>query len=1424
MPVASTVMSTPLSYTAETDISQLSDPAIVVEAGGRLIQANASARMLFRIRNGRFNLQHLSALAKPEIKFLELFTKAGQATLQIAGQNVEATSIPIADSEERRHLAVFRYQNVDIINANGTQTSLNVTAPLTLSQTTFPPLSTELKLNSEDLESSETIYAALTKFLAEKLNVEQCAVLHHDKRRNIFYGQPPLHGLPEMISELYRFSIEAVTHGHECQNSVWFTNDLETSEAIDWFNMRNLTNTAGIRNTVLVCLASWGDRIGAIQLSNKQDDEDFSTEDIAYLTQIAPEVTALMLNANTIDWKTERAIRWDTLELIKLLAESDRPLEDTIPEILGLAAGCLGASSIALLTLDNARGCLQTLPYSVRSEFSQDPIQIDASAQDFHRTVAMSGDAFHSDDAANDVRILPLYRKYQLEHNVRSTANVPVIVGEQNLGELWFGNTHRYGIKKDDLRFCSLVALHLAHLLVRNNSTADSEQQLRDRVSQLSVLVRVSRQLNQTLDLADVLEIVDLEAQKVSGVSSVNVEMLDLDSMDWFDIPSTPHTEQLNDVEDFKRRVSLSNETMIVDRAITPFDASGSVNAMLIAPIVNQDVSIGLITMLGENVATFTPAVIEYIETLASQASSAIGNATRYEDQVVRSQLLRARADQLSQLLQISSAVRSDAPLKTSLEQIAYGVQESAGFNTVIISVIAQDTGELHHMAAVGLPIATFNTIQSYTLPWMRVEELAIQPENRISNSYLLRSDVSARNELLGVEFSAGRHTTGSSRLDQWQSGDLLLVPLVGSAGEHLGAMLLFDPLDHKVPALTTIQVLEIFANQAVLGIENTRLFAAAERRAAELEDSLTSLADQERRVSELNENLNLLVSERTADLERERDLNATLLRINTELSSSLDLDDVLARGLQLVNQSLNGDQGILLQTDLATDQLIIRCSIGDVAKLPRDNAIVFADEEGGLITELVGSRTSLIIDDLEQEDRPIPLENIGDYRSLLAAPLSTGEEALGALIFLSRKKDAFNDDQLQLVAAAANQVASAINNSALYSLIRDQAERLGSMLRTQQIEASKSRAILEAVADGVMVADQYGSVILFNRSAEHILRLNRPQIIGHPVEEFLGLYGPAGKNWIETIERWNKDASNYQPGDFMVERLYLDDARVVSVHLAPVIDKNGVFIGSVSLFRDITREVEVDRLKTEFVATVSHELRTPMTAIKGYVDLMLMGATGGLSEKQVEFLNTVKSNADRLKMLVEDLLDISRMESGKVTLNKELVHIPKIVEEVAKNLQARITSGGKPAEVIVDVPQDLPAMIGDKGRLTQVFTNLVDNAYAYSPENCTITVKANSTPGAIQVDVIDTGIGLTLEEQNRIFDRFFRGEDSLVLGSAGTGLGLSIVQRLVEMHEGHIWASSEGRGHGSTFSVLLPTVEETGELVITSDTMGGDA
>jgi signal transduction histidine kinase len=272
---------------------------------------------------------------------------------------------------------------------------------------------------------------------------------------------------------------------------------------------------------------------------------------------------------------------------------------------------------------------------------------------------------------------------------------------------------------------------------------------------------------------------------------------------------------------------------------------------------------------------------------------------------------------------------------------------------------------------------------------------------------------------------------------------------------------------------------------------------------------------------------------------------------------------------------------------------------------------------------------------------------------------------------------------------------------------------------------------------------------------------------------------------------------------------LELEDGRIALVHLAPVILQND-FLGTVSIFRDITHEVEVDRLKSEFVATVSHELRTPMTSIRGYVDILLMGAAGALNENQTHFLSIVKNNTERLNILVNDLLDISRIEAGRVTLAPQSLDLRDLAEDALADLLRRSQEENKPMAFALDAAKNLPRVQGDAERIRQVLGNLVSNAYHYTPENGQITVHITVTDGnEVQVDVMDTGVGIPVEDQGRIFDRFYRGEDPLVLATPGTGLGLAIVKQLVEMHNGRIWLKSEGIGKGSTFSFTLPVYKK---------------
>ena len=494
-------------------------------------------------------------------------------------------------------------------------------------------------------------------------------------------------------------------------------------------------------------------------------------------------------------------------------------------------------------------------------------------------------------------------------------------------------------------------------------------------------------------------------------------------------------------------------------------------------------------------------------------------------------------------------------------------------------------------------------------------------------------------------------------------------------------------------------------------------------------------------------------------------------------------------------------------------NSLYLRASLGYSSSVPKGGQPSAIRANQGLAGWVIDNRQPVMIDDLWKDTRWVQREeSTSPHRSALAVPLMVGEDILGVMMLFHRQIGRFSEDQLDLVQATAKQTAVAINNAQLYNLIRDQAERLGDMLRTQHVETSRSQAILEAVADGVLVTDARRQITLFNASAEHILGLRRSDVLGHSLDHFIGLFGKAGQSWVQTIHAWSEDPLAYQPGDYFEEQLELDNRRVVSVRLSPVRLRND-FLGTVSIFRDITHEVEVDRLKSEFVATVSHELRTPMTSIKGYVDVLLMGAAGMLTQQQQHFLQIVKVNTERLSILVNDLLDVSRIEAGKVTLSLQPLDLETIVDDVIGTISRRMKDEERPMQIEKDIPKDIPFVVGDPDRVRQILDNLVENAYQYTLVNGKILVRAWQVNGMVQVDVKDTGIGITAEEGDRIFERFYRGEDPLVLATSGTGLGLAIVQTLVEMHNGRLWFESKGvPGEGSTFSFTLPVHTPGGE------------
>jgi len=228
-------------------------------------------------------------------------------------------------------------------------------------------------------------------------------------------------------------------------------------------------------------------------------------------------------------------------------------------------------------------------------------------------------------------------------------------------------------------------------------------------------------------------------------------------------------------------------------------------------------------------------------------------------------------------------------------------------------------------------------------------------------------------------------------------------------------------------------------------------------------------------------------------------------------------------------------------------------------------------------------------------------------------------------------------------------------------------------------------------------------------------------------------------------------------------------------------------------------------------VSAAAHELKNPLTSIKGYSDLLVAGTVGPVNEGQAGFLTTIRSNAERMRTLVSDLQDISRIEAGQLLLTLESHSLDGIVREVAISFESQIVA--KEQQLEINLPGDIPPVWCDNTRMIQVLTNLVSNANKYSPNGSLIVITAEQivqtlkTEGGkplVQVSVADNGFGISSEDQKKIFEQFFRSEDSRIRESTGTGLGLSITKRLVEIQGGKLWFDTE-LGKGTTFYFTVP-------------------
>ncbi|GAB4440709.1 MAG: hypothetical protein OHK0015_37080 [Chloroflexi bacterium OHK40] len=699
----------------------------------------------------------------------------------------------------------------------------------------------------------------------------------------------------------------------------------------------------------------------------------------------------------------------------------------------------------------------------------------------------------------------------------------------------------------------------------------------------------------------------------------------------------------------------------------------------------------------------------------------------------------RARETALHSFLTASNRLRISTSAQGVMEEVAGAVQAAGDFACVTLSLVDWHRGIAHVAVAIGASGRRLSTLEGLAFAYT---DLATRIESgRPAGA-------------LAIEVRTLPFRNLPAELH-------LVLPLRTQLDEVRGVLTVSAAQTDRVVLDEALPLLELLANQAAAALDNADLYATMAHRVQQATADLERGAD---------------------DLRRARDRAEVLFHIARALAVTLDERQVLERTLSLLAQHTGAERGGIMLVEPTTGRLVYRTTL----ERQRSDPQGVLERGQGLAGWVLANRAPAIVPDTTRDPRwQVRSRFDAEPRSVLAVPVMLEREALGVLLLIHPAPGHFTPEHAQIATAAAGQAAAALNNAQLHRYVSEQSDRLAVIARQREEEASKLMAVLRSIGDGVIVSDRHGLVRIVNPASEAILGIRAEAFLGRPITTLPGV--PADIATIAGEERMQKFAAG---------------ERTVRAHCAAVRSSRGEPLGSVVVYHDLTREEAADRLKSELVATVSHELRTPMTSIRGYVDMLLLGTFGEVGEGHREPLRVIKNNVVRLVQLIEELLDLSRVESGEQPLRREQVDVAEVLRDVAAVLAGQFRE--RQIELHLDLPAGLPCASGDRQRLAQIAVNLLGNACKYTPPGGQVAVSLRNGGGELRVDVRDSGVGIPEEAQAHIFTPFYRADNALRDEIGGTGLGLSITRKLVELHGGRIWFESR-LNEGSTFSFTLP-------------------
>lgn len=507
------------------------------------------------------------------------------------------------------------------------------------------------------------------------------------------------------------------------------------------------------------------------------------------------------------------------------------------------------------------------------------------------------------------------------------------------------------------------------------------------------------------------------------------------------------------------------------------------------------------------------------------------------------------------------------------------------------------------------------------------------------------------------------------------------------------------------------------------------------------------------------------------------------LLEISRAITSQLDLDAVLRLIIQYAVEMLRGRAGLIaLRQDDGSFR--VRATYGLPAQLPHLFAPLFAD----IPRRLEGTDLARwTVPDLEMKLALVSAALGLHLRQVVALPLAIRHSLMGMIYIFRTEGAAFSLNDRQVLASFADQAAIAVHNARLYEEVTREKRRLD--------------AIIANSGDGIMILEPDRRIQVFNKALEAMTGVPAQEAIGRPCDEVIAL---CDREQGVSICEAECPLQFKSPG----ERLYVEgditraDGSVVTVGIAysPLFDDEGKLVNVIANVRDITHFREAEEMKSTFISIISHELKTPVSLIKGYASTLRREDAQWDEQTLRDSLAVIEEESDRLNQLIDNLLDASRLQAGAFKLEMGYVALDKLAAQTVEKFRTQT----REHILSLDFPPDFPPVWGDTERLRQVLNNLISNAIKYSPQGGTIRVSGRADDDWVYVAVSDEGIGIPKEEQEHIFDRFYRVESSLSRRTQGAGLGLFLVKAVIEAHQGRVWVES-APGQGATFVFALP-------------------